>query len=576
MASRGTRRFERYLPLSYFVVAVVLTVVALPSVLRPNQQVTQSAELSPDAPPDDEQQSIISALNRANSATAGSTEGVGDGAGVGLERPAVTAVPRACPRGSGLPPRQVESVYAGPCAGPFRGTNGGATWKGVTETEIRIGVRSTASRPSDNRPSVTGECYPNGPIDAIPREDMSEATYTWWVFQEYFNRTFQFYGRQLRFYCVSPTGNGDVEENAQAAQADEEYRIFATPYQLAPEACNEYARRQIISFCEYLPHSYYANRGPMVWGGKASISDIADWSAEYWCRNLVGKKAEFADDSMTQSQTRKFAVLALNGRGYQESAAAMQEAARRHCGIDVVVLSTGNATPDQLTNAMVKARSEGVTTIMPMVMFYDVLLAGSIASGQGYFPEWWVSDFGLMTRNFVGQLANPSSWTSAFGITAEEPEREFSGTECYRAFRTVDQDRQPHGWLCGVMWRNLVLMATGIQMAGPTLTPTTFQKGWYDLGLRFYGRPSWAVGGGFGPGRHTYPRDVSLVWWNSGAPDPSDRSRVGAYSHLYDARRFCPGHLPGEDSMAMWFREGVTEAPDRDVYDVPPPRPTCQ
>ena len=80
MAEQRGSKVERYLPLIYFAVALVLVIAVLPTVLRPpQQQPHQSAELSPDAPPDKDQQSIISSLGRGQSATAGSGAGVGAG-----------------------------------------------------------------------------------------------------------------------------------------------------------------------------------------------------------------------------------------------------------------------------------------------------------------------------------------------------------------------------------------------------------------------------------------------------------------------------------------------------------------
>src|SRR5436305_1649811 len=62
---------ERFLPLGYLVAAAACAVIILPSALRPpTQQPNQTAELSPDAPPDKNQTAIIGSLNRATSGVA--------------------------------------------------------------------------------------------------------------------------------------------------------------------------------------------------------------------------------------------------------------------------------------------------------------------------------------------------------------------------------------------------------------------------------------------------------------------------------------------------------------------------
>src|SRR5207237_1052723 len=135
-------------PVSYFVIAVLLVLLLLPTVLRPpQQQSNQTAELSPDAPPDKEE-SIIASFKAPSSATAGagngvgaSSEGVGgDGAGAGGGgggAGGLAPAPVGC-HGWGNPPRQTESLYSAPCAPPCP-TNGGATSKNVSATEVRIG-----------------------------------------------------------------------------------------------------------------------------------------------------------------------------------------------------------------------------------------------------------------------------------------------------------------------------------------------------------------------------------------------------------------------------------------------------
>src|SRR4051812_28433694 len=196
MTARPTRRrAENALPLAYFVLALLLVIVALPSALRqmPPQQ-NQTAELSPDAPPDKDQQSVIAALNRASSGTAG--EGTGQGAGKGIGAgdggPAALSrapeqAPRSCPRGFGNPPRQTFSLYAPSCAPSWTGDNNGATWKGVTAAEIRVAVPVTAGAegPVTTDPSTT----PSGSEDR-----------TWSALQAWVNANYQLWGRQLRLY----------------------------------------------------------------------------------------------------------------------------------------------------------------------------------------------------------------------------------------------------------------------------------------------------------------------------------------------------------------------------------------
>src|SRR5437763_15119101 len=68
---KGKSTVEKFLPLGYFAVALACAVILLPSALRPPaQQPNQTAELSPNAPPDKNQAAIIGSLQRASSGVA--------------------------------------------------------------------------------------------------------------------------------------------------------------------------------------------------------------------------------------------------------------------------------------------------------------------------------------------------------------------------------------------------------------------------------------------------------------------------------------------------------------------------
>jgi hypothetical protein len=85
----------------------------------------------------------------------------------------------------------------------------------------------------------------------------------------------------------------------------------------------------------------------------------------------------------------------------------------------------------------------------------------------------------------------------------------------------------------------MYVIAIGIQMAGPDLTPQTFQQGMYN-----YPRASGPAGSwGFGPGDYTPMDDAMVIWWNPDAESPYNGKR-GAYQT--DGRRYRPGQWPTE------------------------------
>src|SRR5437867_957482 len=70
--SQKQSRTSHIAPIAFALIAMLGVILLLPSALRPPpDRANQSAELSPDAPPDQFQSSIIQALGRGSTSTAG-------------------------------------------------------------------------------------------------------------------------------------------------------------------------------------------------------------------------------------------------------------------------------------------------------------------------------------------------------------------------------------------------------------------------------------------------------------------------------------------------------------------------
>ena len=138
------------LPLLYLAMAVALAAVVLPSSLRPPpDQASASSALSPDAPPDEDPETIIQSLQQAGSRTAGAT-GEPPSTTTTTSIPAQTAPTRG--QCYGDPPRTGESLYAAPCTPAWQPPpegNGGETWRNVFADEVRLGVSHTVSHASE-------------------------------------------------------------------------------------------------------------------------------------------------------------------------------------------------------------------------------------------------------------------------------------------------------------------------------------------------------------------------------------------------------------------------------------------
>ncbi|MEY2473767.1 MAG: hypothetical protein QOK28_3096 [Actinomycetota bacterium] len=561
-APRNKRRLEDLLPLGYFGLVVLLALLVLPTILRtPQTPPTQAAELSPDAPPDPEQQSLISSFSRGVSGTAGEGDGVGGGdSGATPTTIAGKAPPRACPFGVGNPPRQTFSYFSAPCAGPFTGKNGGATWKGVTANEVRVAIADP-----------NGDHGTDGLVPDVPRPNESDADRTYRVFQQWFNSRYQFWGRRLQLAVINGDDSVDTsKQRAVAVSADENYHVFAADIGRYP-SMEELARRQIISFGEqgdYFNGSWLADHRPYTWTTRADATLLMRLAGEFACKNLVGRVAEHAGGALA-SQKRVFGFLYQDNDGYRRSLPEFRDALAP-CGGTVKVAigfpGDGGSSADgnTVSSAVARMRAQGVTTVVASVDVLDSALVGSTATAQSWFPEWFVTGMGLLDENLDATLQDSAQWTHAFGIGAapiSDPQLNAGDVNPIigmRAYHEIDPSGSPDFNITIRLFAQLEQIANGIQMAGPNLTPQTFEQGLMRMGPRVQDLPPWEVVGGFGTGDYSFADKVGILWWDPNAPN--DTSTSGAYRWINGGKRYGLGQLPS--SVPELFKTGASKRVD--------------
>lgn len=556
---------EHAFPIAFVILALLCIVVVVPTALRPPPpQANESAEFAPDAPPDDEQESIVSSLNRASSATAGSGEtlSVGGGTdpfgdGLSLPRSAPSLAPRACPRGVGSPPRQVASLYSAPCAAPFKGDNGGATYQGVTSTEIRIAYL--------DRGDDSGVYGTNGPVRSDPQSGENDGDRQLRVYQEYINRNYQLWGRRIQLYVAQPPSDGEPDVRAAVVKADEEYKAFAV-IQHTSAALKEAARRKMVGIGGFqLDDSLYEQNQPYLYAWWIDGTRMMRFQAEYLCKQLRGKRAAFAGDEPTKATTRKFGVLAVETSAWGANPGPLLPAmVKKQCGEDVQIALFGTIGPDPagFANALTRFRSDGVTTIVPVLDVFDLSAALSAATATNYNPEWIVAGFWEQDVSWFPALFgfDRTQWGRAFGLSGLEMAQRPEATDWYQAYKEVDPAREPDLGDDGPwsLFYELLQLANGIQRAGRNLTPETFRDGLLSM-PKHAGGPVWSHAGGYAPGDFSYSDDVAEIYYDSDAPNPSGAHWVGTYRYPECGRRWSLGSIPVRDPDV--FRGGCTEPP---------------
>lgn len=439
--------------------------------------------------------------------------------------------------------RQVEGDgYSPPCF-TFDGDNGGATTPGVTAEEITVGYRVTAG-PNflATYAAAAGIAYDESDEDwARTTEGLAE----------YFNANFQLYGRRLRVERVEGQGSvveeifgaGQAEANNDALRASAEAEVFADMSAFSQPYAEALSRQGIVNFgAPYMSREWFERHSPYAWSLLTDCSVIAETGSEYMLQRLTEHPARFAGGDLA-GQPRKVAVIAPDNPEYQQCVAAsndvVQEAGSQYDLILDYNLDLATLQP-QAATLLGRLQNQGITTVACACDPSMLLFLTRGAEAQGYQPEWQVlgagfTDLDLVAQGYATDLSG-DQWSRAFGISYAAEPVPFQESPGYRAYRSA-RDDEPSQFV-GLIYHQLYSLVIGIQMAGPELTPESFEAGMftYPGGSGVAGTWEW------GPGRHTPQVDAREVWWDPGARSPFN-DQIGAY--VGRDQRFRPGEWPG-------------------------------
>ncbi|MGH9009535.1 MAG: ABC transporter substrate-binding protein, partial [Acidimicrobiia bacterium] len=437
--------------------------------------------------------------------------------------------------------RQIpKDPYSPPCLA-FSGNNGGATSRGVTKDTIRIGIRFPAD------PVDFGQVYQFLADHGIheTREDLERTALG---LLDYFNATFQFYGRKIEpvmwqgsgLAAQEILGGGQEAANADAIKAAKELNVFADASAFTPPYADALVKQGVVAVgAPYMSRKWYAERAPYAWSITPDCSIITETAGELYTKQLAGKPAQYAGGAL-KDKPRKLALIAPDVPWYQD---CINDGVRRikEGGGDVAVRIAYSLDPSvftsQAASIVAKLKDEGVTSV---ACGCDPILPVFItakASEQNYQPEWLVVGTALTDTDIFGQFYNQDQWRRAFGISLMGPQQPVRVSLGYRAYKSVRSDEPSIA--VDLLYYFIYVIAIGIQMAGPDLTPATFQQGMFNYPRSTGPAGSW----GFGPGDYTPMDDAMSIWWNPDADSPYN-GKKGAYQS--DGKRYRPGQWPRE------------------------------
>lgn len=454
--------------------------------------------------------------------------------------------------------RQIPlSAYAPPCVAKFEGENGGATYRGVSPTEIKIVVRKHADAGGPNARAV------DEANRAAGQADRGSALAIAKVYAEYFNKTFELYGRKVVFQEFEGKGIGTDEAQskgreqacADATAIADSVKGFGvisyTTTQIETEPfswCAAAKKLFVPRGAAYFPEIYFQKWHPYVWNTVMECERIGRDVGEYLGKRLYKKKAKWAGDPIYQSQERVFGTYVPDNDGYQRCVDISEQVLREYGGtvkhrvnyqLDV------SRFPDQAANAVVQFKAAGVTTLTNACDTISTTFLTQAAEAQNWRPEWFI--IGVANQDTDGQAR---LWSKSvvnghlFGMSQLGSDKKIFSPEgeAYKVWKLAKPGTEPPAGF-GLIYYGMLDMFTKLQVAGPVLTPENIAAGLRRLPPG--GGDSGAMGTWSYATDHTAIDDSREVYWDPNATGFD--GKAGTYVETYGGRRFSTGKWPAED-----------------------------
>ncbi len=430
--------------------------------------------------------------------------------------------------------------YSPPCY-VMVGNNGGATSLGVTPTEITVSVREVEDF---NLPELFAELS-NQEI----RETNESIRNTISTLADYFNKRFQFWGRKIKikFYKGQGAafseflGGGKEKALADGAKAAKEVKAFADVSGITIPYADALAQQKVVNIgAPYPSRRWFERRRPYSWSTFTDGTAVVEAAANWTTKRLRNKPVCCAGDEYN-GRPRKYAALAPENAEYQESVNALLERMNKagmKVDLNVKYKIDVNSMPNQASNIVAQLKDAGITSIL--CGCDPIMLAVGLSpksNEQNYFPEWLTAGLAFVDQDIVAQLIDGRQWKHAFGIAYNAQNERLGASYAYNAYKAVQPNDEP-AFGVEIYYAQLYVLAIGLHMAGPNLTPESFEAGMFNYPGGTGPLGSWA----FDPGDWTTTDDFREVWWDPERTSPQN-GQPGAWVELNGGKRYFPDQL---------------------------------
>ena len=576
LAGGDRSMFHRYPPLLTVVVALLLAVFALPSALSlPQANPGQTLEYAP-------------VPGNGNAPAGGNVAGLGLGSSSGPGGGSTgSGAPPAQPSSLldtgfhpstkqcvGNPPRQTEDPSSPPCVAYFSGDNGGSTYAGVTGSEVRVVAYFDYTQNEAGTSKGTESSGPPGSCQDMAQPPAS-GDFVWnrelRVYQTYFNDRYQTYGRFVHFFACYSSGTTPEARRADASNQLRTIHPFAAMHELlfGNTAAYETAMAQqgvlvfegdgdLFSCC--VDAAAFQAYPRLLWSVRGSTEEYARVLASYICTRVVGHPTSFSGNPGQNTTPRRLGLLlddwptepALYHLGL------LVKQAVTACGGDIVDQGTTDGdqqNPQNEVAVMASFQRNNVTTIVwpggsdghNSADDGSGTYTSQAATKLGYLPEVVIGGSGTSDTTEEANVQDPTFWSHVVMVTQYPRADDLAATPCFEAARETSP-QEPEidikNFGC-VLYDGLRMIFTGVQVAGPRLTPASVDQGFHAIPAVASTDPR-VPSCFFDPGDYTCVKDATSEWWDPAGQDPAS-SYHGCYRLLDGGARHLAGAWPYTD-----------------------------
>ena len=448
---------------------------------------------------------------------------------------------------------KMPSVFAPPCVPVFTGANGGTTSGGVTGTAINVVYYQM--QPGGLTSAVSGAAGNNAQSLATAR-----------AYVAMFNQIFEMYGRHVNLIPFTASGpDADpVVAHADAVTVAQQLHAFASISGPAETSAyeEELARLHVLCIAcgDSSLYGEIQRNAPYQWANLPTANTSLNETVDYIVAKLNGKDAVWAGDPTLHTQKRKFIIVSETSEppapGFAQLTAELTKKltvghVRMSSTPDLTYTLNLTTLPTQAATLAEKLKSSGATSVVfagdPIMPIYLTKACATI----GYSPEWIITGIVLTDTTTLARYYSQPEWAHAFGV---------SSLAVPVPIATAGADRLYHWWYgAGATPASLAAPAivppiqqlfTGIQLAGPRLTPDTFATGLFRAPPTGGGptSPLQAYGyqGAAPLPSYSSPADYTFLWYDAAAkgPDEEGTNGTGLMRYVDGGARYKAGVVP--------------------------------